>query len=311
MRDLAPTLRSWLAEGRGFALATVVQTWGSSPRQAGAGMAIDTQGSIVGSVSAGCVEGVVIESAQRVATTGQPEFLHFDSISNETAWEVGLSCGGEIEVWVEPTPPELGAMLDAIEAGRPCGRRVERAPYRTSILAEDELPAQTTFGGDVFTHVVSRQPELIVIGAGHMAIPLVHMAQLVGYHVTVIDPRAACAQPERFPVQPDALCCAWPDQALSGRLLHEDVYAVCLSHDPKIDEPALRLLLPSAVAYVGALGSRTTQAQRRQNLLDAGLSPAAVERLKGPVGLSIGAKSPEEIAVSILAEMIQVRHAAR
>lgn len=324
MRDIVPALRKWLAESQPFALATVVRTWGSSPRPVGAAMAVARDGRLAGSVSGGCVEGAVIEACLRVLESGEPEVLTFGAITNERAWEVGLSCGGEIEVWVSRAPPDADALVAALESNRPVVRVLRRTPHLEWWGTDpDGAPAEcsdavraawqareSTFEAGLFVHFIGRRPALVVIGAGHIAIPLVAMAHTLGFRTVVIDPRSAFARQDRFEVVPDELVCAWPGEAMASWDLHGDLCAVCLSHDPKIDEPALRLLLPSRAGYVGALGSRTTQAQRRESLLASGLSEADVSRLHGPVGLAIGARTPEEIAVSILAQIVQVRRAA-
>jgi len=276
----------WLQEGRGVALATVTRTWGSAPRPVGSQLVVDDRGQFAGSVSGGCVEGAVVEAAQEVIRTGAPRRLAF-GVTNERAWEVGLACGGSIDVAVvrlrEPTAlaPVLGDL----------------AARRRSVLTLD------LGGGDTLQRVFVPPVRVVVIGAVHIAQALVPMIGLAGFDPVVIDPRPAFASPARFPGA--ELIGAWPEAALASRPLDARTALVALTHDPKIDEPALAAALRSEAFYVGALGSRKTHAARCARLAALGFSPEAVARVRGPVGLDLGAESPGEIAVSILAELIQ------
>ena len=341
MRDVTDSIDQWQAAGQPVALATVVQTWGSSPRQAGAKMALTPAGQIAGSVSGGCVEGAVYESGVEALQTGQPRLLHF-GVADETAWEVGLACGGSIDVFVQPLqpdfyaqaraalggsaafavvtivagPPELlGRALLAAEGAAPWGSLSPAldAPAldfaRTALAEGQSRRAALAEGVQVFVEVVLPPPTLIVIGGVHITIALVALAKTLGYHTIVVDPRKAFGSAERFP-HVDRLVQAWPDEALADIPLTRGTAVAMLTHDPKLDDPALKLVLPSPAFYVGALGSRTTQAKRRQRLLDDGLPAATIDRLHGPIGLDLDAHTPEEIALSIMAEIVAMRNKA-
>jgi xanthine dehydrogenase accessory factor len=339
MRDVIEGIDQWRAEGQSVALATVVQTWGSSPRQAGAKMALTPAGQITGSVSGGCVEGAVYESGVEALKTGQPRLLHF-GVADETAWKVGLACGGSIDVFVQPLASEfyeraraallantsfavvtlvhapvelLGRALLVDERG-PCwgslspeleGPAVELA--RSALALGQSRRAALAEGVDAFVEVVLPPPTLIAVGGVHITIALVALAKTLGYYTIVVDPRKAFGSAERFP-HVDRLIQAWPDEALADIPLTRGTAVAMLTHDPKLDDPALKLVLPSSAFYVGALGSRNTQAKRRQRLLEDGLSPEAINRLHGPIGLELNASTPEEIALSIMAQIVAERN---
>jgi xanthine dehydrogenase accessory factor len=336
MRDVMETIEQWQGEGQQVALATVVQTWGSSPRQAGAKMALTPGGNITGSVSGGCVEGAVYEEGVEALKSGAARLLHF-GVADETAWEVGLACGGSIDVFVQPLPrdffkAERKALMEnetfavvtvvggpaelmgkAVLAGEKAlrfgslGSPVLDAP--AAELAQQALAkgqsrrATLAEGVEAFVEVVLPPPTLIVVGGVHITVALVALAKTLGYATIVVDPRKAFGSEERFP-HADRLIQAWPDEALAGIPLTRATAVAMLTHDPKLDDPALKLALPSPAFYVGALGSRTTQAKRRQRLLDAGLRPEDVDRLHGPIGLELNASTPEEIALSIMAQIV-------
>jgi xanthine dehydrogenase accessory factor len=344
--ELQRALEAWRRAGKAFALATVIRTWGSSPRPVGAAMAISAELEMEGSVSGGCVEGAVVQVAQEVLRSGKPRRLHF-GVSDERAWEVGLACGGQIEVWVEPWgSPErldlLETLLGCLEARRPflLARVLEEGEGQGAgtiwLLAEGMGPPKTSgadlpetlhsllrkwlasrssgvqtvqvAGGrmELFFHTVLPPPTLVIIGGVHIARALAAQAKTLGYRVVLVDPRRAFARRERFP-QVDELLNEWPDKALATIGLTPDTAVAVLTHDPKVDDAALRVALPSPAFYVGALGSRKTQAARRERLAAAGVDPQSLARLRGPIGLPLGGRVPEEIALSILAEMVAVR----
>ncbi len=352
MREVIEAIERWLAEGKRAALATVLRTWGSAPRPAGSKMAVSEAGEMVGSVSAGCVEGAVLEHALEVLRSGRPEKLRF-GVSDDTAWEVGLACGGEIEIFVEPLatverstgegPSPFEVLCRSVLAERPVVRAVvtdgpgdllgssivvgldgevvgEVEPGWAEVL-RDRARVVLASGvcqvdrvrvreeeAEVFFDVLSGPPLLVIIGGVHIAVELTRLAKMLGYRVVIVDPRRAFATPERFP-EADALVTSWPDEALRQVGLTPTSAVAALSHDPKLDDPALMVALRSPAFYVGALGSRRTQALRRQRLLQAGLSQEELSRLHGPLGLDIGGQSPGEIALSILAEIVSVRSA--
>lgn len=336
MRDVLQDLDRWLDEGKAVALATVIQTWGSSPRAVGARMAVTQAGEIAGSVSGGCVEAAVAETAIQVLATGRPRRLHF-GVADETAWEVGLACGGQIDVFVQPLEAPFyrlwraaleqpGAfaiatlLSEAPQRGgqallvRPDGRvegSLETARPQLVQAALQALQlgrsAQTTVGDwEIFCEVVLPPPTLVMVGGVHIAVALAALARTLGYRTIVIDPRRSFGSLARFP-HVDRLIQAWPDEALAQIELDSSTAVAMLTHDPKLDDPALKVALPSSAFYVGALGSQKTQQARRERLLAQGLDPALLARLRGPIGLDIGAQTPEEIALSILAEVVAAR----
>ncbi len=334
MRDVLPELEAWRAEGRSFALATVVQTWGSAPRTAGSRMLVSADGRIAGSVSGGCVEAAVVEAARETLKTGTPRLLSF-GVADETAWAVGLACGGTIEVFVEVPPTEvldaaravlradrtavlptvvkgpaslLGTRLVVAEGGETVGSAPEgvRAAARTA-LEGGRRGRQTAGETDVFVDLVRPFPTLVLVGGVHIAIALVRLARALGYRPIVVDPRPTFADPARFP-DADRVIGSWPDEALGEIGLTPGTAVAVLTHDPKLDDPALRAALPSSAFYVGALGSKATQEKRRRRLLEAGLTEAQVQRLHAPIGLDLGGRSPEEIALSVMAQIVAVRN---
>jgi xanthine dehydrogenase accessory factor len=301
MRDILEFAERCLQEGKRFAIAVVTHTWGSSPRPVGSMMAVAEDGSIAGSVSGGCVEGAVIEAAQRALASGSGEVLRFDQLDPEDVWSVGLSCGGKIEVLVSlPNGDWEEAFARASEN---VSFDLEVWEQGARILEGEDAAA----GAFVYHHRWADQ--LVIVGGVHIAVPLVAIAKTLGFQTILIEPRSTFADPGRFGVEPDEILEEWPDKALEGVHLDGGTYVVLLTHDPKIDDVALRVLLQSDVRYIGALGSRTTQEQRRSRLREEGFSESEVARIHGPVGLDIGAKTPEEIAVSIMAEIVQVRRA--
>lgn len=310
---------AWAREGRHVALATVVATWGSAPRPTGSQMLIAADGAIEGSVSGGCVEGAVVVAAQEAMETGQPRLLRF-GVSEGDAFSVGLACGGEIKVLVEPIGGEddttgqgmpLALLTDLVAARRerrPVAYQVDTVDWARH-LTDAPKAAETGLEGQVFTHLHHPPLRLVVVGAVHVAQALIPMAQMVGYDVTLIDPRGAFATVDRFPQV--TLYEDYPDDVMSQLTLDARTAIVTLAHDPKIDDPALEAGLCSDVFYIGCLGSARTQQARRNRLTGRGFDADALARLHGPVGLNIGSVGPAEIAVSIMAELIAVQRGMR
>lgn len=308
--DIPETALEWHRAGKGAALATVVETWGSAPRRVGSQLAISGQGEIAGSVSGGCVEGAVVAEALDAIEDGKPLLLEY-GVSDGDAFAVGLACGGTIRVLVEPVGPvmpvEVLEDLVAARAAREPVAYVTGGGGMGHLIREgfdDRFRLDRSgFEADGGTFVAVHNPplRLIIVGAVHIAQPLAEMASMAGYDVTLIDPREAFATEARFPGR--TLIHDWPDEALETLAPDARTAIVLLSHDPKFDDPALAVALPSAAFYVGALGSRRTQAKRQERLLAAGMSPEVLARLSAPVGLDIGAATPAEIAISVLAEM--------
>ena len=338
MRDILPEVSRWHEQQKPIAVATVVETWGSSPRRPGAKMAITAKGEFVGSVSGGCVENAVIEAAIESLQTRKPRLLHF-GVADETAWEVGLACGGSIDVFVQPLDaahfealrstlqheqqavvvtairgPEqiLGTATlipgDGTTAGTALGPwRDHLSTLAASALAQGwPRRAQLDTAVEVFLEPIVPAPSLIAVGGAHIAIVLVSLAKKLGYRTIVIDPRRAWGNADRFP-EVDQLIQAWPQEAFGQVEITRSTAIAMLTHDPKLDDPALQIALPSPAFYVGALGSKSTQARRRKRLLEGGMTEAQLAPLHAPIGLDIGAESPEEIALSIMGEIVQAR----
>ena len=354
MREVLPELLRWWRAGRPVGMATVVATWRSAPRPAGASMLLGPEGEAVGSVSGGCVEGAVYELSQEVVESGTPVLQRY-GVSDDDAFAVGLTCGGILDVFVErvepQTFPQLAEIADDIDAGRPVavctviehpdpawlGRRMVVRPEAASgaigspraddAVADDARgllasgrSETLTYGPDgerrgegmrVFVASYAPKPRMLVFGAIDFAAAVARVGVFLGYRVTVCDARPVFATKSRF-ADADEVVVAWPhrylaDEAEAGRIDGRTVLAV-LTHDPKFDVPLLKvaLRLPE-VAYVGAMGSRRTHEDRLKRLIEAGLTEAELARLSSPIGLDLGARTPEETAVSIAAEIIALR----
>mgnify|MGYP001766381422 CR=1 FL=1 len=305
----------WHRDGRGAALATVVETWGSAPRQAGSQLAISGQGQIMGSVSGGCVEGAVVDEALAALQDGQPRLLTF-GVSDDTAFAVGLACGGTIRILVEPVGAALPVpMLDDLVAARAARQPVAycvnlstwqrrlAGPQDPALAARFRADRSGIEEGDLFVTLHNPPLRMIVVGAVHIAQALLPMARACGYDHTLIDPREAFGSSDRFPGE--VISHDWPDEAMAALGLDARTAVVTLTHDAKLDDPAIRAALGSDVFYLGCLGSSRTHAKRVERLTAAGFGADRIARIHAPVGLDIGAKSPAEIAVSILAQITQ------
>jgi len=357
VREVLPELLGWWRDGRTVAVATVVATWRSAPRPAGASMLRGPDGEAVGSVSGGCVEGAVYELAEEVVGTGTPVLQRY-GISDDDAFAVGLTCGGILDVFVQAvsasTFPQLDRVAADVAEGRPVavctvvehpdparvGRRLvvrpDTAPEPVAgSLGSERVDAAVaddargllaagrtetlTYGPDgerrgegqrVFVSAFAPKPRLLVFGAIDFAAAVARVGSFLGYHVTVCDARPVFATRSRFPDADDVVV-EWPHrylaaEAAAGRVDARSVLAV-LTHDPKFDVPLLEVALRLDVAYVGAMGSRRTHDDRLKRLVEAGLTPADLARLSSPIGLDLGARTPEETAVSIAAEIIALR----
>ena len=332
--DVGETYRRWREAGESIAMATVIAIEGSVPRGPGAQLLVTARGEMRGSVSGGCVEGAVAQAALDVLAGAAPQVLQF-GIDRDMMWEVGLACGGTIDVFVDSldrgTPPsfERGVTQCTVVRGPHAGGRIQlrREPGGFALVGStgdagldarllagaDDLdglrsPQLQTFGdGEVFVDPRTPDQRLVIVGAVHVAAALCAFATRAGFVVTVVDPREQLNDRRRFP---DAakLAIGWPEDELPHIAFDDDTYVAVLAHDEKFDDPTLAHALPSAARYVGAMGSRRTQAKRRARLLERGLAPEALDRLRGPIGLDIGADTPEEIAIAILAEMIAAKY---
>lgn len=354
MRDLLPNIEAWRRDGRRVAIATVVKVWGSAPRPLGSKMAITADGDIAGSVSGGCVEGAVVEEARAVLVTGTPKLLEY-GVDQETAWSVGLPCGGKIGIYVEALLETSDARQEAMREDvfealrrdleddrlvavatvldgpeplrgrklllRPDGSNVgelpsvkleevvrERAAEGFRSFASARFSARLEEGeADLFLEIHPPREKLVIVGAVHVAIPLVRFAHELGFRTIVVDPRTAFATEERFG-HADELRTDWPDKALDEIGLTESTYLALLSHDLKLDIPALQKALPSPARYIGALGSKRTHAKRLAALAEAGVPTELGERIHNPIGFDLGGRRAEEMAAAILAELVAVRH---
>ena len=342
MKDLLPKIKEWIVANKPFAIATVIKTWGSSPRPVGSTLIVSQDMEMSGSVSGGCVEGAVIKAALPLIKKGQGALVHF-GVSDEEAWEVGLSCGGKIDVFIElflaydHRPAEIEVWkewLKKLENNEPCvlmtrltegttqhllilpDRRALGQQISTQLIEEGlrvykERKHQVIENEGVryFVQVFPRKSQLLIIGAAHITVDLVTLGKMFGMETIVIDPRGFFANKTQFETTPDKVVEKYPAEVLSDYSLDAYTYAVVLSHDPKIDDNALHILLKSNVAYIGALGSRKTQAKRVARLELAGFSPEEIARIHAPVGINIKAKTPKEIALSIMSEIISVKNA--
>ncbi|WP_420397846.1 XdhC family protein [Nioella sp.] len=306
----------WHRRGKGAALATVIETWGSAPRPVGSQLVVSGEGEMEGSVSGGCVEGAVVIEAIDCLEGGTATVLEF-GVADEQAFAVGLACGGRIRVLVEPVgrviPVEmLEALVDA-RAGREqvayvvnpeTGARrlvTGQGDALETEIAERFRTDKSGFEGDWFIGIHNPPLRMAIVGAVHIAQALVPMARLAGYDPVVIDPRPAFGAEARFPGE--TLMEDWPDEALAAYGLDPRTAVVTLTHDPKLDDPAIRAALGSDCFYLGCLGSTRTHAKRVERLTEAGFSADLIARIHGPVGLDIGAQGPAEIAISIMAEI--------
>ncbi len=340
MRDLIATLDQWAPENPRVALATVVRTAGSTPRPAGARLAVTGDGRMAGSVSGGCLEAAVVEEGLRTLAGTEPARLLHYGIADELGWSVGLACGGEVDIFIEawawqPADPLVAGLRAALAADRAvalCTAVGGPAPG-TRALGDDRavageladtlgaaalsaavaarlrsgLPGVDDVGGvPVFIDPLVPASHLVIVGAVHTGAALARLAKAIGYRVTVVDPREAFCTPERIP-DADSLLVEWPQRALARLELGPRDAAVCLTHDPKFDDPTLRALVATAVGYIGAIGSRRTQATRAARLAAEGVGETDLLRVHGPVGLDLRAATPEETALAILAEVVAVR----
>ena len=345
MRDLVGEIRRWYEAGETFGLATVVETFRSAPRPPGAAMAVSSGGEVVCSVSGGCVEGAVYELAQQVIGTGEP-VLQTYGVSDDDAFEVGLTCGGTIEIFVEPvsaaTAPEFREVAESIERSAPValatviagpGRNGARLAVwpdrRAGSLGLPRLDDAVTddargvlehgsttvlrYGAEgqrrlddlaVFVQSFAPPPRMLVFGAIDFAAAVARIGKFLGFHVTVCDARAVFATAKRFSGV-DEVVVEWPHRYLSRTPVDARTAICVLTHDPKFDVPLLRVALRTPAAYVGAMGSRRTHDERLKRLREEGLTEDELARLRSPLGLDIGARTPEETAVSIAAEIVQ------
>ena len=353
MRDIVSTLRDWWSEQEPLALATVVDVRKSAPRQAGAAMAVSSAGEVAGSVSGGCVEGAVFQLARQVLDSGVPELVHY-GYSDDEAFAVGLTCGGELDVFVERIEPGDGngfdRLLRDIAAEEPVAvatvidgpvEETEAALRGAKLLVgpdwlegsfdseglqvavvddargmlQQGRTAERRYGRNgerrlddvrVFISSFAPRPRMFVFGAIDYAAAVARIGHFLGYHVTVCDARSTFATSKRFP-DADEVIVDWPHRFLSRVAIDERAAICVLTHDPKFDVPLLEVALRSPASYIGAMGSRRTHDERLARLRELGMSDDELGRLRSPIGLDLGARTPEETAVSVAAELIQQR----
>ncbi|WP_436775618.1 XdhC family protein [Yinghuangia sp. YIM S09857] len=347
MFDIVPELTAWRAQGRSFALATVVDVSGSAPRLPGAALAVSADGEAVGSISGGCVEGAVYELCREALESGTPVLQRF-GYSDEDAFAVGLTCGGVIDVFVHPDP-DVDAAVEALTARTPVAvARVVAGPahrlgatlvhrdgaatgslggsaaFETAVRAEVAAMLDSgrggmlTYGPDgrrceagpetatVFVEAYTPPPRMIVFGAIDFAAAVVRVGKFLGYEVVVCDAREVFATRRRFP-DADEVVVDWPHRYLDAIEVDGRTVLCVLTHDAKFDIPLLERALRLPVAYVGAMGSRRTHETRLEKLRAAGLTETELSRLRSPIGLDLGARTPEETAVAVAAEIIAHR----
>lgn len=342
MRDILDHVRTWRST---FTVATVTRTWRSSPRQPGASMAVDSQGQVVGSVSGGCVEGDLYLRAQDVLTSGEPQLVRY-GVSDKDAFTVGLTCGGELEVLIHRVDPssrqiarlagvvdrrepallatvvegdQAGAQLTLVDGlwdGTTGDPQLDRAlaeqaaglveKGQNQLIRSDANP-RTSSDASAFVECYVPPPRMLIFGAVDFAAALAKLGAFLGYRVTVCDARAVFSTPDRFP-EADEVVTAWPHIYLARQKLDARAVICVLTHDPKFDIPVLEEALRTSAAYIGVMGSRRTDDDRRDRLRECGIAEDDIARLSSPIGLDLGACSPEETAVSIGAEIIAARH---
>ena len=306
--DILTPTSIWLQQRRRIALATVISTWGSSPRPVGGQMAIDEKGEIIGSVSGGCIEGSVISEGINSINDGKSRIKDY-GISNDMAWEVGLACGGEIKVLIQPLDLEdkiVYSVVDKIKRREIVKLRIDCSTGFKKI--DDTLENQISHfdsSKNEFIHIIDPKPRLFIVGAVHIAQALVSLANIADYEIILIDPRDHFATKDRFPNC--KIINEWPDEALSKFHLDKSSHLVTLTHDPKIDDLALIYCMKKNFGYIGSLGSKKTHNKRCERLLEKGFNQVELSKIHAPIGLDIKAKTPAEIATSILAEIINYR----
>ena len=304
----------WYRAGKGAVLASVVETWGSAPRPVGSQLVVSGAGAMEGSVSGGCVEGAVVIEAMDAVQTGEAKMLEF-GVSDDEAFAVGLACGGRIRVLLEPVgaalpEPLLADLVAARAARRPVAYITDTDHGKSRLAGPDESHLAERFakdhsGMEGSEYIAIHNPPLrmIVVGAVHIAQALLPMARMAGYDPILVDPRPAFGSEARFEGQ--KIIEDWPDEALAAIGLDTRTAVVTLTHDPKLDDPAIHAALGSDVFYLGCLGSKRTHAKRVARLREAGVAQERIDKIHAPVGLDIGGRGPGEIAVSIMAQITQ------
>ncbi|PKN97376.1 MAG: hypothetical protein CVU42_16360 [Chloroflexi bacterium HGW-Chloroflexi-4] len=343
MREIAEDIKKWKNQNKSIAIATIVKANGSPMRPIGSKMAVTTDQQITGSVTGGCIEGAVYEEAQEVLTNGTPKTVRFGVASDQTPWEIGLSCGSSLDVYIESLKSaswqshyssiqqnldenqlfavvtllngeDTGAKLLVWPDGRTQGSfgspDLEGAALNAAmqqLMTRDPKAVKLSDDVEAFIDVFLPPSRLIIVGAVHIAIPMVGLAKALGFRTLVVDPRKPYNNRERFP-EADELILEWPSEAVERLNPDQGTFIAVVSHDDKLDNPALAAALKSEAAYVGVLGTKRNVAKRLDALRELGVAEEQLARLHAPIGLDIGAVQPEEIALSVLAEIVAIHH---
>jgi xanthine dehydrogenase accessory factor len=334
MRSLKETISKW-KDNENLVVARVINTWGSSPRPVGSALIIDEELNMAGSVSGGCVEGAVLKEAKLLFNSSGSKLLSY-GVTDEDAWSVGLSCGGKISVFIQLLKKDAfrDDLFDNILNNIACVwiSKIEDAEEAVQFLySEGNMDGQKNLDSSLmelakeamskristtmehesakfFFHNLSRKAQMLIIGSAHITADLVHLGKYYDFETIVIDPRSTFASRTQYFDDPDDIITAYPSEVLSNYSMDQYTYAIILSHDPKIDDNALQILLNENVAYIGALGSRKTHAKRIERLKASGLSDEQIGKIAAPIGLNIKAKSPREIALSIMGQIIETKN---
>ncbi len=333
MNEYLKIIDDWSKKSQSIAIARVIKTWGSSPRPTGSVMLVNEEGKMAGSVSGGCVEGAVVKAILKNEGARKLDY----GVSDDEAWSVGLSCGGRIRVFVQPVDFEAGPVWKTLLENQRNNKAsilissLENGSNKNTLITEggnilgDDLPesilaeANASYdkrvhtvveenGTEYFIQLFPRKSQLIVIGAAHITVDLVALGSQFGFETIVIDPRGYFADNTTFTQAPDKLLKNYPSEVLNQFPLDAYTFCAILSHDPKIDDDALKILLPSKVGYIGALGSRKTHAKRIARLQEHGIDEELIDKIAAPIGLSINAKSAKEIALSVISQIIAVKN---
>lgn len=336
MIDYLNTLDEWITVNNRVSIIRVIKTWGSSPRPIGSVMFINSDGKMIGSVSGGCVEGDVVKKVMDTESLGESKLVNY-GVSDEDAWSVGLTCGGSVQVFLQHIDftkntiwdtlkeniinNKSSILISSLEEGKNTNTLMneddsiegdaitnELIKHAKQAYSERANKTATVDHKDYFIHIFPRKSQLLIIGAAHIAVDLVSLGNQYGFETVVIDPRAYFTNNLVFENAPSRIIEKYPSEILNEYSLDAYTYCAILSHDPKIDDNALEILLPSDVAYIGALGSKKNHEKRIKRLLEKGIAQELIDKIKAPIGVSIHAKSAKEIALSIMAEIIQVKN---